>query len=714
MADRPSQPDQDFRDRRLALIAQATSVPIGSRPLSEMADAIAGQMLAGFGCDAVVARLLEEDRLVLLAARGVPGQKLVRSLPLEGGIAEEMLRTRKAFHIPDVPTHDLTEQKYKASPNAFRFSSFCGAPMLVGERAVGILGIYSTTRTYAFTDNDVRDLQIVANHIAAAIANAQLYDQLLRLNVELERRVAERTAALSQSEARLGLLAEHAIDIISQHAADGRFTYVSPAVTRELGWDSDDLLGKLPREFVHPDDRDAVISARAELMSAGSRAVRREYRFRTRAGTYRWVESASRRIASGDDGNQIVVVTRDISQRREAEQRLRLVQAAVNEVREGVIITDAMLDAPGPRILYVNPAFTAMSGYTAREIEGLSPRLLQGPGTDRPLLKRLRASLEAGEPFTAEATNYRKDGTPYEVEWNIAPVRQPDGQITHWVSVQRDVTRRRQDEKLAHLHRDQLAHATRLTMMGELASGLAHELNQPLAAIANYASGALNRFEAPGADDAGSLRVAQDALGRVRDQATRAGAIIKRLRAFVNRRTSQRSVSNLNDLVREVLALNEADSRTSRIEFDLRLTEPLPTCRLDVIQIEQVILNLVRNAMDAVQSQPDGRRRITLTTSASEPDAAQPQRRWACLEIADTGPGLDDEKLRRLFDPFFTTKSEGLGLGMTISQSIVEAHDGRLWVERNASGGLTVTMRLPALSEATEPENLRRSPENAG
>ncbi|MEM1097515.1 MAG: PAS domain S-box protein [Planctomycetota bacterium] len=711
MGDAAGHPDQDFRDRRLALIAEATSVPIGSRPLPELAGALMRQTTQAFGCDAAVARLLDGEQLTLLGSDGVPGVKLLRSIKAIDGLSGEMLNGLKPLRVDDVPQHDLTGPKYRASPNAFRFRSFCGAPMVIGDRAVGVLGIYSVDNPHAFTDADKRDLQIVANHIAAAISNNQLYEELTRVNRELERRVAERNAALTQSEARLGLLAEHAIDIISQHTLEGRFTYVSPAITRELGWDPDDVIGKLPREFVHPDDRDAVISARAELMAAGARAVRREYRFRTRAGTYRWVESASRRMMEGDH-DRLVVVTRDIADRREAEQRLRLVQAAVSEVQEAVIITDATLDAPGPRILYINPAFTEMTGYAAREIEGLTPRVLQGPATSRAMLDRLRKTLESGKPFTAETTNYRKDGTPYFVEWNIAPVRQPGGKITHWVSVQRDITRRRQDEKIAQLHRDELAHATRLTTMGELASGLAHELNQPLAAISNYAAGALNRLDA---DDMGGDRVvavARDALERVRSQASRAGAIIKRLRAFVNRRTAQRSSVDVNELIREVVALNEADPRTGQVQLELRLADGLPLCRLDTIQIEQVVLNVVRNAMDAFEDQPLARRRIAIETreliEGNRTDAAG----WVAVSVADTGGGLSDEQLLQLFDPFFTTKPQGMGLGITISQSIVEAHGGRMTAERNAEGGLTITLRLPVSTSPPDGQNGEEKPQS--
>ncbi len=678
--------DSEFLDRRLALIAKATADPIGARSLNDMAADIVAQLCQGFSADASVARLLENGELHLIASRGIPGPKLNTKMPADEGIAAIMIGSRRGVNICDVASDPITAEKYRANPDAFKFRSFCGVPMLVADRVVGVVGLFSIDDTYAFTERDLDHLQIVANHIAAAIVNTQLLQELRTLNTRLEQRVEERTTALRESEARFRVLAENAIDIISRHSLDGRFLYVSPAITRELGWEPDEIIGRLPREFVHPDDRDTVISARPEIMSDSKREVHRVYRFLTRAGTYRWVESASRRM--NPDEQELVVVTRDITIRREAEQRLRLVQAAVNEVQEAVVITDAQVEPPGPKIVYVNPAFTELTGYAAEEIEGLTPRVLQGPSTDQNVLKALRKSLVQGTSHEAETVNYRKDGTPYRVEWNIAPVRQPDGRVTHWVSVQRDVTRRRHDEQMARLHRDELAHSIRLTMMGELASGLAHELNQPLAAISNYAAGALVRFKNQTVD----IETARNVLQRISDQSTRAGQMIRRLRSFVDRRTTDSIDTDLNTLVNEVIELNSADVRAQSVELATDLSEPSPCCRVDRIQIQQVILNLLRNAIDAVAEQPAERRMVKLSTSTDQDNSVR-------LSVEDRGHGLDDEQLRQLFDPFFTTKSEGMGLGLTISQSIAEAHGGRLWAARNVLGGVTMHLTLPPCAE---------------
>ncbi len=683
--------DSEFLDRRLSLIAQATGTPIGTQSPEALAGQVVELLCEGFETDAAAARWLQGDQLLLLAARGIPGPKLNEALPASVGLAGEMLSSGRGVLINDVATHPLTAETFRSKPGSFRFRSFVGVPLLVGQRRVGVLGLYDINHPQVYEPRDLQHLQIVGNHIAAAIDNTRLYDELQRANAKLEARAERTTEELRESEARFRLLAEHAIDIISQHTLDGRFTYVSPAVTAVLGWPAEELVGKLPREFVHPDDRDAVISARPELMSAGDRAVHRTYRFLTAEGDYRWVESASRRQPrrDGQAQEQLVVVTRDITRRRLAEQRLRLVQAAVTEVREAVVITDASLDPPGPRIVYVNPAFTRMTGYTAAEIEGQTPRILQGELTDRAMLDRLRVSLERGDAFSSETVNYRKDHTPYTVEWNIAPVRQPDGKVTHWVSVQRDVTKRRHEEQLAQLNRDTLAHDARLTTMGELASGLAHELNQPLTAIANYANGALMRYER---DDPTAPTAARDVLRRVSDQATRAGTIIRRLRAFIGRRTGTTVSASLNDIVREVLEINEQDTRTRGVTVAVEADSQLPATTLDRVQIQQVVLNLLRNAIDAVQGQPPERKRVWVRTRHAGDGALQ-------LTVEDAGDGLDAAGRARLFEPFFTTKAEGMGLGLTISQSIVEAHDGRMWAEDGAAGGLVLVIQLPVCAD---------------
>ncbi len=685
------QSDSEFLDRRLSLIAQATGTPIGTQTPEQLAEKVVDLLREGFETDAAVARWLDDERLHLLASRGIPGPKLQDSMPANIGLSAEMFSTGRGVLINDVADHPLTTVAYHRDPASSRFRSFCGVPLVVGGRPVGVLGIFDIMHTHAYAERDLEHLQIVGNHIAAAIDNTRLYDELQRANARLEARAERTTEELRTSESRFRLLAENAIDIISQHTPDGRVAYISPAVTTVLGWEPDEIVGRLPREFVHPDDRDTVISARPELMAAQGRPVQRIFRFRTQEGGYRWVESVSqRKPVTGDRGDEpFVVVTRDVSRRRAAEQRLRLAQAAIAEVGEAVVITDAQLDLPGPRIVYVNPAFSEMTGYSAQEIEGQTPRVLQGEQTHRETLDRLRATLGRGEPFTGETVNYRKDGTPFHVEWNIAPVRQVDGTVTHWVSVQRDITQRLHDEQMAQVHRDALAHDARLTTMGELASGLAHELNQPLTVIANYANGALMRIDRAG--EADDMTWTREVLRRVSAQATRAGEIIRRLRAFIGRRAGSMTEVSLNEVMQEVIEFNELDTRASGVRIETVPADNLPATTIDRIQIQQVVLNLLRNAIEAVEDQPTERKWVRLRTASGGPGTV-------VLTVQDAGHGLTTEQRRRLFEPFFTTKAEGMGLGLTISHSIVEAHGGRLWAKENQGQGLTMCLELPIKS----------------
>jgi two-component system sensor kinase FixL len=498
-----------------------------------------------------------------------------------------------------------------------------------------------------------------------------------------ERKAAE--DALRQSELRYRLLAENATDMISQHAPDGRFTYVSPACRTILGYEPEELIGLLPRELVHPDDREAVISARLERMHS-QQTVTRVYRMRRKDEAYVWLESTSRRDMQEDGDDQIVVITRDVTGRRIAEEALRLVQTAIEQVGDSVVITDAQIDLPGPRILYVNPAFERMTGYDEAEVIGRTPRLLQGPGTDRAVLDRVRASLEAGESFHGQTVNYRKDRKPFHVEWHIAPIRNDRGQVTHWVSIQRDVTERRRQEELQRRHQAELAHVGRLSTMGEMASGLAHELNQPLAAIGNYINGCLRRFDA-GQIDAEQMR---EALRRVGQQAERAGQIIQRLRGFVKKDDPKRGPIDVNDAVRDAVGLLAHDASAQGLEVQLQLAADLPTAEADAVQIEQVVLNLVRNAIEATPGDEPARRVIKVAT---EYDHAQQQVR---VLVIDRGGGVTDEQLNHMFDPFFTTKASGMGMGLNISQSIAEAHLGRLWATRNPEHGMTFHLALPA------------------
>ncbi|MEM6459698.1 MAG: PAS domain S-box protein [Planctomycetota bacterium] len=541
-------------------------------------------------------------------------------------------------------------------------------------------------------------VQDVTRREATAARLIESEEALRQANAHLEQRVERRTAelretadALRESEARFRQLAEHATDMISRHDETGRFTYVSPACRRILGYEPDELIGQRPRVIAHPDDRQAVIDSLPRLRATDD-VVSTTFRATRKDGRVVWLEASSR-----DEGGTIVVVSRDVTDRREAEDRLRLVQSAVDQVGEAVVITDADLQRPGPRIVYVNPAFTAITGYRLDDVAGLSPRVLQGPDTDHAVLDELRAALAAGRPFTGETVNYRKDGGKYAVEWNINPLRDAADRIINWVAIQRDVTDRRDAEQLARLHREELAHVTRLSAMGELASGLAHELNQPLAAIANYAHGLEKRLDAGRADPA----AVRDAVHHLADQADRAARVVKRVRAFVVKRGTVRAPESINHLLRETLALARAEAADRGVRLEARLADGLPDVHVDRIQIEQVLLNLIRNGLEAMDmdGRPPEDKVLTVATAAIRDGKPAVQ-----VTVTDRGPGLRPGVADHLFDPFFTTKDGGMGMGLTISQSIVQAHDGRLWASPPgdpASPGTTFHLTLPAAAPLT-------------
>jgi two-component system sensor histidine kinase TtrS len=251
----------------------------------------------------------------------------------------------------------------------------------------------------------------------------------------------------------------------------------------------------------------------------------------------------------------------------------------------------------------------------------------------------------------------------------------------------RAIEGRESAEHAARIHREERDQFSRLGILGEMASNIAHELNQPLAAITNYAEG-ITRFIDAGRNDSAFIR---DGARGIAGQAERAGIIIRRIRGFVRRREVCRESLDLNDVVRETLALFEGAAALRGISLRVNLGQQLPKVSADLLEMEQVLLNLLQNAMDAM---PDAEQRslgIEVSTCSSN----------GAVEVAvrDHGTGLTPEVQAHLFDTFFTTKPQGLGLGLSICRTIVESHGGRLWAENEPEGGLTMRFTLPPMEE---------------
>lgn len=249
----------------------------------------------------------------------------------------------------------------------------------------------------------------------------------------------------------------------------------------------------------------------------------------------------------------------------------------------------------------------------------------------------------------------------------------------------REIEARKAAEERDALHRRELDHVGRLSIVGEMASGLAHELNQPLAAIKNYADGCQFRLQSGEADDAALI----DATRRIRQQAERAGQIIQRMRAFARKREPVRAPLAMEDVARETIELFEGPARRAGVTVELATSAPQPMVLADRIQLQQVLLNLMQNSLDALRSSDMRRKLVKIELEINEGGTV--------ASVIDNGPGISAAEKARLFEPFFTTKPEGLGLGLALCRSIVAEHNGRLSAHDNPGGGAIMRLWLPAV-----------------
>lgn len=249
----------------------------------------------------------------------------------------------------------------------------------------------------------------------------------------------------------------------------------------------------------------------------------------------------------------------------------------------------------------------------------------------------------------------------------------------------KEVADRREAEERARLHLEQLAHVDRVSTLGEMAASLAHELHQPLGAIVNFVRGCQRGIEASSAD----LDSVSQVLEKIIAQAERAAEIVRRLSSFAVRRVAHRYPSDLNELVREVAEMLSLGLRPDDVELEFELATDLPELAVDRIEIQQVLLNLMKNGVEAMVGSPPGQRRLRISTRKADGGGVD-------VEVCDRGTGFPDEELERLFESFFTTKEHGMGMGLVICRSIVEAHGGGLSAHRNDGPGLTLRFDLPA------------------
>jgi two-component system sensor kinase FixL len=323
-------------------------------------------------------------------------------------------------------------------------------------------------------------------------------------------------------------------------------------------------------------------------------------------------------------------------------------------------------------ILSWNRAAERLFGYTAAEVFGQPITVIFPPDRieeEAVILDRIRRG-ETVDHY--ETTRRRKDGEIISVSATISPIRDASGMIVGASKILRDLTRRKARDRRIQELQSELAHVQRLNELGQVVSTLVHEVNQPLTAISNYVNAC--RRLAP----TGDQKRVQSALERIADQADRARQIVQRIREFVNKSDVQMRAESLSQVIEEAVALTRTSIRDTGLTLDIQIGQAGVQVEIDKVQVQQVLFNLLRNAIEAMQEWP--RRELAVVTSHVQGGLVE-------ISVADTGPGLPDEVRQKLFQPFVTTKATGMGVGLSVCRTIVEAHQGRLWAEDNPGGG---------------------------
>lgn len=376
--------------------------------------------------------------------------------------------------------------------------------------------------------------------------------------------------------------------------------------------------------------------------------------------------------------NRDELLKQGVVREEQAQEQILIRTKAMDSASDGIFIISSQKS--GFPILYTNLSFQKLIGYAKNEIIGQDYFNLCGMKADSHVLNEIKSSMCQGKSFHGELLNFKKNGKKFWSSLRINPVYDNKGTITHFVGIQTDITVIKQKNLEIEEQREELLHVTRVGKLAEFVSSLAHEISQPLTAILSYAQAAqrllLNREPE-----------LQEILQYIIDDDQRAAEVIKRLRLLLKKGKPTIETLNMNSLINDTVHLIQTHINVRQTVIQYNLENNLPDIQGDRIQLQQVILNLLSNSIEAMEENKDSRK-ILINAKSKDTDTI-------LVEVIDFGSGIDLENMSKVFTHFFTSKTNGLGMGLPISRSIIEDHGGRLEAKNNADGGATFYFTIP-------------------
>ncbi len=614
---------------------------------------------------------------VSLRGAAVTPSELPESV-LPESVLHYAIRTRESVILDDAAAQNpFSADEYFRQRHA---RSVLCLPLVKQAELIGMLYLENHLASHVFTPARIAVLNLLSSQAAISIENARLYGELIN-----ENRVRQKAEdALRTSEDRWRTLFEHVPVGVGLTGPDGRYVAANPAFQRMTGYSEAELLNRSAADITHKDDRAATESIVTALAQGESFTRRIEKRYRRKDGGVTWAEVSVITVPVAGNTPLFAGVAVDITERKRAEDDLRRSEASLTEAQQ--------ISHTGSWRWNVRTGEVAWSAEHFRLFDF-------DPTTTHPsyatFVERIHTEdLPSLEQALDQAVRNR---SRFQHEYRIVS---PDGSIKHMYSVGLpdvtesgelefvgtviDITERRHGEEALRSAQAELARVARLTTMGELVASIAHEISQPLGAIVTNAEAGvrwLNR-RTPDLDEA------RRSMGSIISDGKRAGKVIHGIRALAMKSERHPAQLDINSAIQEVLALTRSDLQRHGVVLHTELSDEVRSIFGDRVQLQQVLLNLVTNGVEAMLAVTDRPKVLTLSSEAVEPGAV-------LVEVDDTGTGLDPTSADRVFDSFFTTKPSGMGMGLSICRSIIDAHGGRLWISPRVPYGTAVRFTVP-------------------